>query len=162
MGFGVSATFGQGLVLRRLPDGSWSAPSSIGSGGFGVGPQTGASKTDTLIILRTEEAIRTFTGRGQMKLGTDLHVAVGPVGRELTADARINRLGSTTGLSYSHSQGLYLGAALGTEVLLTRRIDNEEFYQRKGITAAEILSGSVKRPDDPDARALYKLLEGVC
>ena len=36
-GFLWSGTLGSGIVLARLPDGTWSGPSSIGVGGMGWG-----------------------------------------------------------------------------------------------------------------------------
>ena len=121
----------------------------------------GARKTDTILLLHTEGAIQTFSGHGQVKLGTDIAVAVGPVGREVAADARINRHGIAAGLSYSHAQGLYMGGSIAGEVLLTKRIDNEDFYRQKGITAKEILDGTVPRPDHKCAKELYELLDRV-
>lgn len=41
-GFVWSVKGGSGIVIARLPDGSWSAPSCIGTGGVGVGLQIGA------------------------------------------------------------------------------------------------------------------------
>ena len=69
---------------------------------------------------------------------------------------------NTAGLSYSHSEGLYAGGSIAGEMLLTRRIDNEDFYMKKGIRAAQILSGSVPRPDSAAARELYDILDRVC
>lgn len=37
-----SGRMGSGIVIARLPDGSWSAPSCIGTGGVGFGLQIGA------------------------------------------------------------------------------------------------------------------------
>lgn len=50
-----SGKLGSGLVVARLPDGSWSAPSCIGTGGVGFGFQVGADITDYVIILNTDE-----------------------------------------------------------------------------------------------------------
>ena len=38
---GLSFHFGSGIVIGRLPDGSWSAPSAIGMYGAGLGLQFG-------------------------------------------------------------------------------------------------------------------------
>lgn len=50
-GFLGSARFGSGLVIARLPDGSWSAPSAIATGGAGFGGQIGLEITDFVFIL---------------------------------------------------------------------------------------------------------------
>lgn len=44
-GFVFSGKAGSGLVVARLPDGSWSAPSCIATAGVGWGLQIGAGKS---------------------------------------------------------------------------------------------------------------------
>ena len=44
-GFLGSARYGNGIVVARLADGSWSAPSAIGLGGAGFGGQIGFELT---------------------------------------------------------------------------------------------------------------------
>jgi lipid-binding SYLF domain-containing protein len=43
-GFVFSGKAGSGIVVARLPDGSWSAPSCIATAGVGWGLQIGAGK----------------------------------------------------------------------------------------------------------------------
>ena len=57
-GFVFSGKAGSGLVIARLPDGSWSAPSCIATGGVGWGLQIGADITDFVIVLNSEEAAK--------------------------------------------------------------------------------------------------------
>lgn len=48
-GFVFSGKAGSGLVIARLPDGSWSAPSCIATAGVGWGLQIGAGTSrDTM------------------------------------------------------------------------------------------------------------------
>lgn len=44
VGFGFSGKAGSGVVVARLPDGSWSGPSCIATGGVGWGFQAGAGE----------------------------------------------------------------------------------------------------------------------
>jgi lipid-binding SYLF domain-containing protein len=44
-GFVFSGKAGTGLVIARLPDGSWSAPSCIATAGVGWGLQIGAGQS---------------------------------------------------------------------------------------------------------------------
>ena len=62
-GFVFSGKAGSGLVIARLPDGSWSAPSCIATGGVGWGLQIGADITDFVIVLNSEEAARELLGK---------------------------------------------------------------------------------------------------
>jgi lipid-binding SYLF domain-containing protein len=52
-----SARAGTGIVICRLPDGTWSSPSAIGTAGLGVGTQLGAEMTDFLIVLNSRSAV---------------------------------------------------------------------------------------------------------
>lgn len=44
-GFVFSGKAGSGIVIARLPDGSWSAPSCIATAGVGWGLQIGAGES---------------------------------------------------------------------------------------------------------------------
>jgi len=48
----VSAQFGTGLVITKLPDGSWSAPCAVSSFGTGMGLQVGVDVED-MVMVRT-------------------------------------------------------------------------------------------------------------
>lgn len=52
-GFLFSARAGSGIVIAKLDDGTWSAPSAIGTAGLGFGGQAGAEMTDFLVVLNS-------------------------------------------------------------------------------------------------------------
>ena len=79
-GFVFSGKAGSGLVIARLPDGSWSAPSCIATGGVGWGLQIGADITDFVIVLNSEEAVRAFAMGGNVTIGGNISAAAGPIG----------------------------------------------------------------------------------
>ena len=58
--FGVSVHGGSGIVISRLSDGTWSAPSCIGIVGMGLGLQVGLEVANYIFILQTKEALGTF------------------------------------------------------------------------------------------------------
>lgn len=72
----VSARVGTGLVISRQPDGSWSPPSAIGTIGIGWGAQIGGDITSYMIILNSQSAVNSFSGNGQVTLGTELGEAL--------------------------------------------------------------------------------------
>eukprot|EP00966_Prymnesium_polylepis_P041481 962763-Prymnesium_polylepis.1 len=107
-------------------------------------------------------AVRQFArGDYQLKVGGEGGIAWGPVGRELTADARVSGRGFGASFAYSQSQGLYSGYAVSGGVLRHRTHSNEAYYGRRGISAAEILEGSVPPPDGTDLAELHDLLDGL-
>jgi len=71
-GFLFSGRAGAGIVVARLEDGSWSAPSAIGTGGMGFGGQIGAEITDFVIVLNTQAAVKSFCKGGNVTLGGSL------------------------------------------------------------------------------------------
>lgn len=54
VGFVFTGRVGTGLVVARLPDGRWSAPSAIATAGVGWGAQIGGEITDFVVILNTK------------------------------------------------------------------------------------------------------------
>ena len=158
----ASGMVGSGIVVARLADdGSWSPPAGIAAIGGGLGVQLGARNTSTVLILFTEASVRAFMrGSAQLKLGFDLAVAVGPVGRDLNIGARVGAKGITPSFAYSHTSGLYLGSYKAFDVLKHRHAENEEYYRQKDISPADILGGGVPWPDDESG--LHALLDELC
>ncbi|XP_047638698.1 SH3 domain-containing YSC84-like protein 1 isoform X2 [Phacochoerus africanus] len=87
-GFLVTARGGSGIVLARLPDGKWSAPSAIGIAGLGGGFELGIEVSDLVIILNYDRAVEAFAKGGNLTLGGNCTVAVGPLGRFYCQDVR--------------------------------------------------------------------------
>ncbi|UZJ54004.1 hypothetical protein CBS101457_003324 [Exobasidium rhododendri] len=146
LGFLVSARAGSGVVIARLPDNSWSAPSALGLGGLGGGFNVGLDVTDFLIILNSSKAVRSFMATGSLQLGGNLSVAVGPLGRAAEASGAVNSSGNLAAMySYSKSKGLYGGVSVEGTILVDRSDANSKAYDRT-ITAKQILSGGVEAP----------------
>jgi len=159
-GFVWSGTVGSGIVIARLPDGSWSGPSSLGVGGLGWGLQVGGSLTDSVIILNNSLAVKAFSGRGQIKFGGNLSIAAGPIGRDADAGINAGDGGIAACYSYSHSRGVFAGLALQGAILFARDSDNAKFYGQKCSPTA-ILTGAVPPPQNEDLRQLYNTLRVV-
>ncbi|KAJ2881587.1 hypothetical protein FB639_002580, partial [Coemansia asiatica] len=104
-----SGRIGSGIVCARLPDGSWSGPSAIATGGMGVGGQIGAQLTEVVMILNTEDAVRAFEENTSLQLGSNLSVTAGPVGRSGEISAAVNTGTVAAVYSYSKSKGLFAG-----------------------------------------------------
>ena len=154
-GFLGSARFGSGIVVARLSDGSWSAPSAIATGGGGFGGQIGFELTDFVFILNDAAAVRTFSQAGSLTLGGNVSIAAGPVGRNAEA-AGAASLKSVAGVfSYSKTKGLFAGVSLEGSVLIERRDANEKLYNSR-ITARQLLEGGVRPP--PAAEPLMRVL----
>ncbi|KAI8322506.1 DUF500-domain-containing protein [Martensiomyces pterosporus] len=152
-GFIWSGRVGSGLVVARLPDGGWSAPSAIGTAGAGVGGQIGAEMTDFVMVLNTPSAVKAFSHGGNVTLGGNLSVSAGPLGRSAEASGAIRNIAPV--FSYSKSKGLFAGISLEGSVILERKDANSKLYGRP-VRAGELLSGGV--PPPPQADVLYRAL----
>ncbi|KAJ5745127.1 hypothetical protein N7520_010309 [Penicillium odoratum] len=157
VGFLGSVRFGSGLIVARLPDGSWSAPSAMAMGGIGAGGQFGAELTDFVFVLTTDVAVKTFMQSGSVTLGGNISMAVGPVGRTAEAGGVMGTKGATGVFAYSKTRGLYGGLTVEGGVLAERSDANKKLYRRK-IGAKELLTGVI--PSPPEAEPLMTVLNG--
>merc|ERR1712093_231448 len=134
-GFLGSGRYGNGVVVARLADGTWSAPSAIGTGGAGFGGQIGFEITDFVFILND--------------------AAAGPVGRNAEAAGAASMKGVAGIFSYSKTKGLFAGVSLEGSAIIERRDANEKLYGQR-FTAVQLLQGSVRPP--PAAQPLMSVL----
>ncbi|XP_018418623.1 PREDICTED: SH3 domain-containing YSC84-like protein 1 [Nanorana parkeri] len=154
-GFLVTARGGSGVVLARLPDGRWSAPSAIGIAGLGGGFEIGIEVSDLVIILNHKRAVEAFAKGGNLTLGGNFTVAIGPLGRNLEGDVAIRS--SAAVFTYCKSRGLFAGISLEGSGLIERKETNRKFYCQDDIRAYEILFGEIPRPAPADE--LYEILD---
>lgn len=168
-----SGKAGSGLVIARLPDGSWSAPSCIATGGVGWGLQIGADITDFVIVLNSEDAVRAFSMGGNVTIGGNISAAAGPIGTGGSVQASLAHPAPM--FSYSKSKGeysictlmtlthcLYLGLFAGLSLegtaLIERKDANRDFYG-SSVPARDILGGRVPPPEV--ASRLYEVIEAA-
>jgi len=155
-GFVFSGKAGSGLVISRLPDGSWSAPSCIATGGVGWGLQIGADITDFVIVLNSEDAVRAFSLGGNLTIGGNISATAGPIGTGGSVQASLAHPAPM--FSYSKSKGLFAGLSLEGTALIERKDANKDFYG-SAIPARDILGGRVPPPEV--ASRLYEIIEAA-
>jgi len=155
-GFVFSGKAGSGIVIARLPDGSWSAPSCIATGGIGWGLQIGADITDFVVVLNSEDAVRAFSLGGNVTIGGGISATAGPIGTGGSVQASLAHPAPM--FSYSKSKGLFAGVSLEGTVLIERKDANREFYG-SAVPARDILGGRVPPPEV--ASRLYEIIEAA-
>lgn len=178
---GVSVHGGSGIVIARLPDGTWSAPSAIGVFGGGLGVQVGMEVSDYILILQTQSALNHFRQGGNFTVGGNIGCAFAGVGRDALGAASIQGScmpASADGLvvdddtldaansseiaplvAYAKSQGLYIGVSLEGGRIFTRNDINDRTYKfitGGNVVAKDILGGKITTP--PEAEGLYASL----
>lgn len=141
--------YGRGiLVCRKGGNGPWDAPSMFTLGAASIGFQIGGKATDVVFLVMNPEGMKKLV-QDSVKLGAELSVAAGPVGRsaEGATDAQLH----AEILSYSRTRGLFAGASLDGAVVKQDRDDNRRLYGRT-VTAKEILiDGKVRPPQAAQA-----------
>ncbi|KAL9544474.1 hypothetical protein MBANPS3_007603 [Mucor bainieri] len=160
IGFMLSAKSGTGIIIARLPDGSWSAPSGVSMSSVGFGHQAGGEVIDSIIVMNYRAAVKAFfDGGGQLQLGVGALLAAGPFGRAADVSASAsNTTHIAATYAYSASKGLYLGYSFeGSKI--SERVNTNQAYYGRPITAREILTGVV--PPTQDAAQLYDMLTAM-
>lgn len=139
---------GHGAMVVRDKDGRFSSPIFVTMTGGSFGFQWGVQSTDVVLVFTTPKGIQGING-GKVTLGGDLSVAAGPVGRD--AFAATDATFKAEVYSYSRSRGAFVGLALDGTVISIDDGSDADFYHKVGVTAGDIMSGSV-RSDDESAR----------
>ena len=127
-GLMIGGQVGEGLVLLRNPNGTWNGPSFMGLSGASIGIQIGAQSVGLVLVITNEQGLRAFTGGNSFKLGADVAIAAGPVGRDTSAATDSRAKGSI--YSYSMSKGLFAGMTFEGSVLNQNRDANRAYWGR--------------------------------
>jgi lipid-binding SYLF domain-containing protein len=128
---------GSGVVVARLPDGSWSPPSafSVRSGSFGL--VYGVDVYDCVCVLNTAAAVEAYT-KPEVNLGGAAELAAGPKSIS-TAEGK----GAEKPVwVYTKSRGLYGGVTVEGTVIREKSDLNAGFYGAK-VSCEQILKGEV-------------------
>jgi len=137
-------TYGRGLlVCRKGGNGAWGAPSMFSLGGLSVGWQGGAKATDVVFLVMNPEGMKKLV-QDSVKLGTELSVTAGPVGR--SAEGATDLQLHAEILSYSRSRGLFGGVSFDGAVYKQDRANNQKLYGRRVIAKEILLDGATPTP----------------
>ncbi|MDQ1470320.1 MAG: YSC84-like protein 1 [Bryobacterales bacterium] len=151
-GFVIGGQYGKGVFVARLPNGEWSAPSTVRIEGGSFGLQIGAGETDLVMLAMNEDAVKQLEKTG-VKIGGDVMAAAGPIGRQL--EAATTPIPASGLLAYSRARGVFAGATINGSTLRSDDSDNAIIYGRK-VDQSDILSGKVK--PTPAAEPLLSVL----
>ncbi|KAI9353184.1 hypothetical protein BD770DRAFT_141571 [Pilaira anomala] len=159
VGFGFSAKGGTGIVIGRLPDGSWSAPSGVSIASIGFGHQAGGEIIESIMVMN-RKAIKVFyEGGRQFELGMSIGLVVGPNGRAAeVSTTNFSSKSIAVTYAYSAAKGLYAGFSFNGSKISERRNANADYYGNY-FSANDILTGVVRPPHE--AARLYNLLNSM-
>jgi len=151
--FIVGGQGGTGVFTCRDKSGAMGAPAFFKIGGGSVGWQFGGQQTDVVLLVMNEGGMNHLL-KDRFTIGAEATATAGPVGRTAKAgtDAQMN----AQILSWSRSQGAFLGAALDGSVVRPDASANREVYGKE-ITAKSILLDHAVSPP-AEANAYLKTL----
>ena len=140
-GFIVGGEHGRGVVTCRTSHG-WSAPAFISLGGGNLGFQAGAQSVDLVILFMNDKGVQGLLS-SKFELSGEASATAGPVGRHASAgtDWKMN----TEALSYSRSQGLFVGVAIDGAKIQQDKDSTIAIYG-KDVPFRKTLSGGVQAP----------------
>lgn len=154
--FGIGGSYGRGIMTCRSGEnftGPWSAPTMMALEGGSFGFQLGGQATDFVLLVMNRDGAKSILN-SRVKLGGDMAVAAGPVGRNAAASTDIAMRAQI--LSYSRSRGLFAGISLAGSTLRPDNSGNEKLYG-KGVSGEDIVINSKIQPP-ASARLLLSTL----
>ena len=154
-GRGIGGQTGEGVVFLRQSNGRWSGPAFMGISGASIGFQIGVQSVGLVLVITNEQGLRAFTGGNSFKLGADVAIAAGPVGRD--ASAATDGRAKASIYSYSMSKGLFAGISIDGSVINQNR-DASKAYWGRDISAANALK---KPATDKRVAPLIKALNNL-
>jgi lipid-binding SYLF domain-containing protein len=141
---GFGGQYGRGVVSCRVPgQRAFGSPSMLALSGGSFGFQLGGQSIDVVMLFMTPDSVKHLL-RDKVTLGADIGAAVGPKGRNASAETSASMRAEI--LTYARSRGLFAGISLNGAVLQPDRDANRSLYQRE-IPAEELLiEGKVAVP----------------
>jgi lipid-binding SYLF domain-containing protein len=121
-GFIFGGELGGGVIVSRLPNGSWSPPALISVAGVSFGLQIGGEARDIVLVFNTARSMDLIEN-GRVKLGGDASVTAGPVGADAAVTSDIPEV-----YSYVRSFGAFIGATVEGSVLSFDFDANRDLY----------------------------------
>jgi len=133
----VGGRGGKGILVRKMPDGKWSAPIAVDTGGLSFGAQIGMQGGGLVLVFQSDTAVDQAVHAGDFPASA-AQGSFGPWGGGVQDSG-----GGVK--AYTKSGGLYGGATLGNLKFSVNQQANSLTYGGDATVDA-ILSGKRERP----------------
>jgi lipid-binding SYLF domain-containing protein len=142
-GFFIGGEGGSGILIARTQAGGWGYPAFYTLGAGSLGLQFGGQVSEVVFTIMTENGLKAVLDN-QVKLGVDVSIAVGPIGKGLEASTTTN-LNSDI-YQFAKAEGLFGGGAFEGAVIYKRDEWNRGFYGRPVTPQQIVLQNQVSNP----------------
>lgn len=116
---------GNGVLLTKLEDGSWSAPAFVEMAAASIGLQIGGSQSQVMFVVVTDKGLDAIV-KNNVKFGAGIGVAAGPVGGNVQASTT-TAVGADV-YTYALSKGAFVGAAFDGSSITSKGEWNQAYY----------------------------------
>ena len=141
-GFIFGGMRGRGVLSARTPTG-WSTPAFLTLTGGSIGLQIGGQAADIILVINDRRGLENLVSN-QFKLGADVAVAAGPVGRDAQAATDLQLRAQI--LSYSRARGLFAGVTINGSAVRQDRDANQRFYGKPLEMKQIVFDGAADAP----------------
>ena len=135
----VGGKYGRGFAVCRREGEGWGPPSAVRIEGGSFGFQIGVSSTDVVMLVMNERGMKKLS-EDKFTIGADATAALGPVGRNATAQT--DAMMTAEILSWSRSKGVFAGASLDGATMRNDLDSNESMYGKRWTTRQILTSGA--------------------
>jgi|SRR5271157_1541887 len=136
----IGGKYGVGFAVCRKTGGEgWGPPASIRIEGGSFGPQIGFSSSDVVALVMNERGMKHLL-TDKFTIGADATAALGPVGRNATAQTDATMTAEI--LSWSRSKGVFAGASLDGSTVRNDLDGNQAMYGKRWNTKQILNSGA--------------------
>ena len=143
-GFIFGGQYGNGVLLAKMEDGSWSYPAFYTMEGGSFGLQIGLESTAVLFIIMTDKGLEAVLNN-QFKFGADTGITFLVVGAGMGASTTSN-LGADIYAYSLTGVGLYGGLSLEGTVLSARESWDAAYYGSNVSSRGIVLDNAVSNP----------------
>lgn len=134
--------YGRGFAMCRRSGQGWGPPAAIRIEGGSFGLQIGFSSSDVILLVMNERGMKRLM-TDKFTIGADATAAIGPVGRNATAQT--DAMMTAEILSWSRSKGAFAGASLDGATMRNDQDANQAMYGKRW-TSKQILGSGANPP----------------
>ena len=145
VGFVIGGQFGNGVLLVRRKDGSFSYPAFYSLSGGSIGLQIGAEDVSIVFLVMSDRGLEALM-QNQFKIGAEAQAAIAVVGGGVEGNTTSN--GGIDIKAYALGAiGLYGSLSLEGAVITPRDSWNQAYYGRPISARAVVLQNLAQNPE---------------